>query len=77
MREKPPVWLTEAVEAHRPLPRMNDMICTCSFKDGAFADDRDLVVWTTDHLSREIHKLFYEAIAELFGDNERQISVPN
>lgn len=70
LQEDPPVWLTEAVRKHQPslTMRMGGLICEwCTYMDPKRPDDRGIVVWTPEHMSREIHKTLGEHLIRLLN----------
>lgn len=71
LQEDPPVWLTETVRKHGPQRSTfspGQLICEwCTYMDPKRPDDRGLVEWTPEHMSREIHKTLGEHLIRLLN----------
>lgn len=61
----PPVWLDKVCHEHRPLPRLNDMICAATE-----CNEGGVTLWTPEHISRMIHEAMASGILNLFKRQE-------
>jgi hypothetical protein len=66
--DKPPKWLLEVCQKHRPMASVyggNDLMCAGHGNDG-----RSYMPWTPEHFARMIQKKFNESLKKILtGDD--------